>query len=296
MLKGGIKNKFFWIFGFVFCLVATGFMADSAKAASLYLSPSVATYGVGETFQISMFVSSADQAMNACEASVKFPNDILEIISVSTKNSIFSLMVESPSFSNANGSAGFSGIVLNPGYTGKNGRLVTLNFRAKALGKATVSIGSANVLANDGSGTSILTSRGSGTYTIIEVKKPVETKPATKPAVTTKPVTPPVATVPTTTPTTTPEIPVCTATTTVNIVTSTACSAQQLPYVFLKIGDIVFDESSLSLLFLILMILISAVLSFWGFFEAYIHRHEVDKTTKPITAKKRSTKAKAKVK
>jgi Cohesin domain len=286
MHTGGIKNKLFWALGFALCFLTAGFSANNAQAASLYLSPSSGSYGLGETFQISMYVSSADQAMNAAEASVSFPNNILEVISVSTKNSIFSLMVESPSFSNANGSAGFSGIVLNPGYTGKSGKLVTLNFKAKALGKATVSIGSANVLANDGAGTSILTSRGSGTYTIIEIKKPVVPEPV-KPVVTTPKPTPTV----TTTPTTTPEIPLveC-ATTTVNIVTSTACTSHNLPYIFLKIGDITFDESSLFLLFLILIILVSAVLSFWGFFEAYIHRNEVEKIHKHAPAKKRGEK------
>jgi hypothetical protein len=282
MHTGGIKNKLFWAVAFIFCF----FAADNAQAASLYLSPSSGSYGLGETFQVSMYVSSADQAMNAAEASVKFPNDILEVISVSTKNSIFSLMVESPSFSNANGSAGFSGIVLNPGYTGKNGKLVTLNFKAKALGKAVVSIGSANVLANDGAGTNILTSRGSGTYSIIEIKKP-EIPITAKPAVTQPKPEPTV----TTTPTTTPEIAIeeC-VTTTVNIVTSTACTLDNLPYVFLKIGNITFDESSLFLLFLILIILISAVLSFWGFFEAYIHRNEVEKPHKHTSTKKHDEK------
>lgn len=286
MHTGGIKNKLFWVAAFVFCFFAAGYAANTAQAASLYLSPSSGSYGLGETFQISMYVSSADQAMNAAEASIKFPNDILEVISVSTKNSIFSLMVESPSFSNANGSAGFSGIVLNPGYTGKNGKLVTLNFKAKALGKAVVSIGSASVLANDGAGTNILTSRGSGTYTIIEIKKPVVPEPV-KPVVTTPKPTPTV----TPTPTTTPEIAlVGCVTTTVNIVTSTACTLDNLPYAFLKIGDITFDESSLFLLILILFILVSAVLSFWGFFEAYIHRNEVEKTHKRASAKKNGEK------
>lgn len=239
----------------------------------MYLSPAAATYRIGETFQVSMFVSSADQAMNACEAAMSFSTDKLEVISVSTKNSIFSLMVESPTFSNTGGVINFSGIVLNPGYTGKSGRLVTVNFQAKALGKATVSIGGAQVLANDGAGTNILSSRGSGTYTIVEKKEtpaPVPS-PTPAPAPAAKPSPAPAAT-------STIEVPSATCvTTTVNIVTSSVCRIDQLPALFLKIGSITFDSASLALLFLILMIMVSAVISFWGFFEAYIHEHHDNK-------------------
>lgn len=264
------RSKILKLTTFFFAMAIGIFFASRANAASLYFSPSSGSYRLGETFQVSMYVSSADQAMNACETSIGFPVDKLEIISVSTKNSIFSLLVESPTFSNTKGSANFSGIVLNPGYTGSRGRLVTMNFRAKALGKATVSIGSAQVLANDGQGTNILSSRGSGTFTIIEKSEPapVQPKPTPKPASTN---TPPLATPPTTTPA---EVPIMSCvTTTVNIVTTSVCTTEGLPYLFLKIGPVVFDEASLSLLFLILMILVSAIISFWGFFEAYIHEH-----------------------
>jgi hypothetical protein len=275
MQKGGKVSRFLRQIFVAAVFIGAFIFAGNARAASLYLSPSAATYRVGETFQVSMFVSSADQAMNACESAISFSTDKLEVISVSTKNSIFSLMVENPTFSNANGVVNFSGIVLNPGYTGKSGRLVTINFKAKALGKATVSIGSAQVLANDGQGTNILSSRGSGTYTIVEkaVTPPAEPKPTPAPSPATTPAPAPA--------TTTAEIPIASCvTTTVNIITSTVCRADQLPDVFLKIGNITFDSASLALLFLILMILVSAVISFWGFFEAYIHEHHGKKRKK----------------
>ncbi len=275
-----IKNNFpKFLLIFLFGLFGV-LLASKANAASLYFSPSSGSYQIGNTFAVSMYVSSADQAMNACEATIGFSTDKLEIISVSTKNSIFSLLVESPTFSNTKGSAHYSGIVLNPGYTGTRGSLVTINFRAKALGKATISITNAQVLANDGQGTNILTSRGSASFTIIErpAPAPVTPKPEPKP----EPIKPPTPIVPTTT----PEVPtISCVTTTVNIVTSTACSTKELPYMFLKIGPVVFDESGLSLLLLILLILMSAVISFWGFFEAYIHEHQ-EKRRKKKAARK----------
>lgn len=277
MLNGGLKNKLILFSVFFLGLF---FFVSKVNAATLYFSPSSPTYTIGNTFQISLFVSSADQAMNAAQATINFPTDKLEIISVSTKNSIFSLLVENPVFSNVNGSASFSGIVLNPGYLGKSGRLVTLNFRAKALGQAGLSISQAQVLANDGLGTNILTSRGSGTVTIIEKKiEPEPIKPTPLPE--------PTIFIPTTTITTTiPEEPTSEIAPIVNIVTSTACSIEQLPYVFLKIGPLIFDSASLSLLFLIIMILIAGIISFWGFFEAYFSRHIDNKKLKKSTTKK----------
>ncbi len=250
---------------FTLFLIATMFFGAGAHAASLYLSPSSGSYRIGETFQVGVFVSSADQAMNTAQAIVSFPPDKLEVISVSTKSSIFSLMVENPTFTNNAGNINFSGIVLNPGYTGKGGRLVTVNFKAKSLGQAKVSIVGGQVLANDGEGTSILASRGSGTYTILE-KKVVE-EPVEKP----KPVIVP-AEPATTMPTTTP--PITVVTTTVNIITSTACSMDKMPKIFLKINNIIFDQSALSLLLLLLMIAISAAISLWGFIEAFIHENK----------------------
>jgi len=202
-----------------------------------------------------MYVNSTDQAMNAAQATIIFPTDKLSVISVSTKYSIFSLMVENPTFSNTGGSAGFSGIVLNPGYTGKNGRLVTVNFAAKALGKATVTISGAQVLANDGVGTNILTGKGSATITIIEKAK-TEPKPEIKPEV--KPI---VSEIVTTTPTTT----VIYVTTTQYIITTTACAFDKLPVIYFKIGGLTTGPSFL----LILLLILSALITIYSFYKGF---------------------------
>ncbi len=250
--RGKIKIK---LAIFVASVFASFAFVSISEAASLYFSPSSATYRLGETFQISLYVNSADQAMNAAQASLYFPTDKLSVISVSTKYSIFSLMVENPTFSNTGGSAGFSGIVLNPGYTGKNGRLVTVNFAAKALGKATVGIGAAQVLANDGVGTNILTGKGNATINIIEKAK-TEPKPETKPEI--KPTIPEVVT---TTPTTT----IVYVTTTQYIITTTACAFEKLPVIYFKIGGLTTGPSFL----LILLLILSALITIYSFYKGF---------------------------
>jgi hypothetical protein len=161
------------IFIFVF------FSVKAASAASLYLSPSSGSYQVDKTFSVSVFVSSSDQAMNAAGGAISFSADKLEIISLSKSGSIFSLWVQEPSFSNSVGTINFEGIVMNPGFTGAGGKIITINFKAKAEGQATLTFSSGSVLANDGQGTNILSSLGSAKFDIISPVS-AEPTPATK--------------------------------------------------------------------------------------------------------------------
>src|SRR3989344_2949948 len=128
----------------------------SAQAATLNFSPPSGTYNVGSTFSVNVNVESANQAMNAASGIVSFPWDKLEVVSISKQGSIFSLWPAEPSFSNSAGTVSFEGIVLNPGYIGASGKILTLTFRARNTGQANVSFSSGSVLANDGTGANIL--------------------------------------------------------------------------------------------------------------------------------------------
>lgn len=140
--------------------------AKAANAASLYFSPSSGTYQVGQVFPVEIRTSSADQSMNATEGVVTFPQDKLEVVSLLKNNSIINLWVQEPSFSNAQGTINFEGIVLNPGYKGAGGSIITVNFKGKAMGSAPLALSSASVLANDGLGTNILVSAGTAQFNL----------------------------------------------------------------------------------------------------------------------------------
>ena len=137
---------------------------SSAQAASLFLSPETGSFNVGQTFSVSVFVSSPDQTMNAAEGVISFPANKLQVISLSKSASIFSLWVKEPSFSNSVGTLSFEGVVLNPGFAGSAGRLLTITFRAEDAGSTPVNFSSGSVLANDGKGTNILNGFGSANY------------------------------------------------------------------------------------------------------------------------------------
>ncbi|OGF20509.1 hypothetical protein A2316_01645 [Candidatus Falkowbacteria bacterium RIFOXYB2_FULL_38_15] len=150
-----------------------------AKAANLYFSPSSWSYSSNSSFSVGIYVSSSDQVMNAVSGTVSFPKDQLEVSSISKGGSILSLWVQEPSFQNSTGKINFEGIVLNPGFKGASGKLITINFKAKKAGEALLNFSSSSVLANDGNGTNILKSLGTAKFSIGAA---TPTTPEVKPA------------------------------------------------------------------------------------------------------------------
>lgn len=175
--------------GVLLFVICGGFAlsASSASAATLYLAPSSGSYAIGKTFTVNVMVSSADQAANGYSGSVSYPGDLLELTSLGKGGSVVSLWVQDPSSSS--GMANFEGVTFNPGYKGGAGKIISLTFKAKAPGKATVRFSSGSILANDGQGTNILTGLGSANFTLGEGDEP-EPTPQPPQEVTGKPAAP----------------------------------------------------------------------------------------------------------
>lgn len=167
------------------------FSVQAASAAGLSLSPASGEYQVGKTFSVNVFVTSPDQAMNAAGGVISFSADKIEVTSLSKSGSIFSLWVQEPSFSNpptgGQGTINFEGIVMNPGFTGASGKIITINFKAKTEGSAALTFASGSILANDGIGTNILSSLGSAKFNItLPASAPAEPAVKEEPAPSTK--------------------------------------------------------------------------------------------------------------
>ncbi|MEK7609686.1 MAG: cohesin domain-containing protein [Patescibacteria group bacterium] len=169
------------IYAIVFFLIVFATAPVFAHAASLNFSPPSGSHTVGSSFSVSVYVESASQAMNAASGIVSFPWDKLEVVSLSKQGSIFSLWPTEPSFSNSQGTVSFEGIALNPGYTGTNGKLLTITFRARSAGMANVSFSSGSILANDGTGTNILNGLRVASYTLGSTSVPTPTLPQDEP-------------------------------------------------------------------------------------------------------------------
>lgn len=167
----------------VFAVFALCLMPRISYAANLNLATSLKTIDVGKTANVTVYVSSPDQAINAVSGVVSFPQDKIEVVSLS-KKALVNFWVQEPSYSNSQGAVSFEGVVLNPGFKGSQGSIITITFKAKAPGTASIRLSSGSVLANDGKGTSVLQNLGSTSFVIEELPAPVEPEP--KPAEVTK--------------------------------------------------------------------------------------------------------------
>lgn len=163
------KLKTFYFLFYVFCLILLS--ALTVQAAELYLSPKRGDYAVGQSFTATVNISTPDQAMNAAQGTITFPPDKLEVVSLSKSGSILNLWVQEPSFSNKAGTIQFEGVVLNPGFTGSAGKILSIILKGKEIGDAPLEITNGSVLANDGLGTNILTKTSGADYTLTASKK-----------------------------------------------------------------------------------------------------------------------------
>lgn len=182
-----IRNiKFYLKVFFLFLLFIMPFSA--AYAATLMTVPAAASHPVGEVFSVAISVNSSGSSINAVSGTLLYPNDVLQVISLSKASSIMNFWVTEPSFSTASGKIHFEGIVLNPGYKGSSGTILTVTFKGKKEGIASLSFQSSSVLANDGEGTNVLSATSKGTYTITAALKKPEETPTTETPSTPEPI------------------------------------------------------------------------------------------------------------
>ena len=157
----------FLIFNFLFLILVFAPQGVKAEGASLYLSPQTGTFFVGSTFDVSIFVNTNENNINAVKVDLKFDQRKLQIASPTAGRSFIAVWISQPTFSNIAGTATFQGGVPSPGINTSSGLVSTITFRATNPGEAVVSIlDSSRVLLDDGKGTNILSSVGRGVYTI----------------------------------------------------------------------------------------------------------------------------------
>lgn len=144
------------------------FSAVTVSAARLYFSPSTLSLKEGEQATITMYVDSQGVPINSAEINVSFPTDIVRVESISKTGSLFSLWIEEPAYSNAEGTVHFNGGLPSPGYTGTSGKLASVRITAKKSGNASFSFVSSSVTANDGLGTNVLASQAPASVAVVE--------------------------------------------------------------------------------------------------------------------------------
>jgi hypothetical protein len=167
-LKLKISFKFL-IAIFTFSLFIFNLASEaSATGASLYLSPGSGTFFVGSTFDVSIFVNTGGNNVNAVKVDLKFDPRKIQIASPTAGKSFIEVWIAQPVYSNIEGTASFQGGVPSPGINTSSGLVSTITFRAIAPGETIVSfLDSSKVLLDDGKGTNVLSSLGRGVYDLV---------------------------------------------------------------------------------------------------------------------------------
>jgi len=147
---------------------------DKVLTADIYILPSTKELNVGNNLEMVVYVDSIDQAINAVSFKISYPEDLLEFISFSKSGTIISLWVQEPK--GGEGEILAEGIILNPGFTGSKGKILSITFKTLKTGIADLKFVSGSILANDGLGTNILKNMNGGNFIIREkvTKKPIE--------------------------------------------------------------------------------------------------------------------------
>ena len=138
-------------------IVGTIIAHGTVHAATLSMKPKTSAVKVGTPLTVKLVLDSANQPVNSAEATITFQKKLLKFTKVATKESVFSLWAIKPFGSNKAGTVAFAAGKKNPGFKGRGAIIIRITFIPKKAGTANVKITKANVLANDGKGTNVLT-------------------------------------------------------------------------------------------------------------------------------------------
>lgn len=161
-----LRQSGVWLAAAASAAVFLFFFPGQVSAATLAVNPGTGEFSAGQRISVSVYVSSPDKSVNAVSATLSFPASLLAVTSLNKTNSVANLWVQEPSFSNTAGTVSLEGVILNPGFTGDKGLVLTINFLVKSPGVANVTFTNGSVLANDGNGTNILSNFYSASYSI----------------------------------------------------------------------------------------------------------------------------------
>lgn len=153
----------FALAGFIFITLTP------VQAATLFVDPENNDRRPGDIFPVTLMIESTDRAVNSISATFDFPSNLMEVVSVSKKGSIIDLWTSGPSFSNRTGTVEFEGVVLDPGFKGVAGEILTVNFKANKEGAAVLKYLSPKVLINNGQDESVLEEALSSEFLIKDV-------------------------------------------------------------------------------------------------------------------------------
>jgi len=152
------KKVFFVLPLFIFFI-----FTSRLNAATISLLPQARTFGIGQEFSVDIKIDTEEMYINAGQATLIFPVDILELSSVDKSSSVFSFWPDEPKISNDEGVLNFTGGTAK-GISGGALQILKINFKAKRAGFAELTLRDAAVTASDGKGTNVLEEMRGGVF------------------------------------------------------------------------------------------------------------------------------------
>lgn len=120
--------------------------------SKLQLIPPGGTYEQGDTFDITVEVSSGQQ-VNVFGGEVHFSPELLTVESISYNTSVADLWAEKPWHENGEGVVHFAGGTTYPGGFIGTDELLTITFKSEAAGSDAIALRNVRILLHDGLGT-----------------------------------------------------------------------------------------------------------------------------------------------
>ncbi len=127
-----------------------------ALAAEFFLDAESLEVGVEETFEVTAYINTEAEDINAVEGAIVFPDELLNVIEIREGSSIVSFWLENPDKVSRN-RIEFSGIIPG-GFGGLKGKVVSIVFSSKKEGEGIIGFENMGALLNDGVPTSALVS------------------------------------------------------------------------------------------------------------------------------------------
>jgi len=159
-------KKFLCSSVFLFVLICVA-IPLGVRAVTLYLLPQSQTVYQGDSFLVELRLDTEGEEINAIEANLKFPSDLLKITDFSKGGSILTFWPQEPTLRDSV----VSFVGGRPGGFKGEGLVLKINFLAKEVGKTKIDFKeNTKVLLNDGKGTPAKLNFLEGNYEV--VRKP----------------------------------------------------------------------------------------------------------------------------
>ena len=129
---------------------------QTAAVGNFSLTPSAAVVTTDNTVTFDLMVET-DTSVNAFGGTLMFDESILSVEKIDYNTSIADLWAKAPWYEKGSGTISFGGGTTKPGGFIGRGNLLTITFKARVPGKASVSVADIQILEHDGYGTPLTT-------------------------------------------------------------------------------------------------------------------------------------------